>query len=510
MKNVQNITDQSQKAIGAFIKKLREKRLLTQGDLAKRLNTSQSAIARIERGGQNLTAQELMRISDALDHKIVSLSDTVDFKVHGGKKLKGSITTNPSKNGAMGLLCAALLNKGVTTLRGMPRIEEVNRMLEIFSNLGVKTRWLDLHTLEIVPPKTFEKTGLMHKSVASVRSSLMLIPAFVHNLGNFPMLHTGGCKMGERTIAAHKFAFEDLGVNIKSLDGKYEITTKKLKANEIVLYESSDTAAENAIMLASLIEGTTKISFAPPNYQVQEVCFFLQKLGVKIEGIGTTTLQVTGLKEINQNVEYENSEDPIESMMFLSAAITTNSRLVVKRCPIDFLQLEVLKLEKMGQKFLISKSYLAKNGHTKLVDITVLPSKLSAPHDKLHALPYPGLNSDNLPFFVPIATQAQGRTLIHDWMWEDRAIHFTELNKLGASITLVDPHRAFVNGPTLLKGAQVVCPPALRPAMIILIAMLAASGTSVLRNVYSITRGYEDVVDRLNSIGASIEKITSV
>jgi UDP-N-acetylglucosamine 1-carboxyvinyltransferase len=132
---------------------------------------------------------------------------------------------------------------------------------------------------------------------------------------------------------------------------------------------------------------------------------------------------------------------------------------------------------------------------------------LKSAGDKIHAQPYPGINTDNLPFFVPIATQAVGTTLIHDWMWENRAIYFTELNRLGANITLADPHRAYVTGPTKLKAAQIVCPPALRPAMIILIAMLAAEGTSILRNVYSINRGYEEIAKRLNTIGAKVEVI---
>jgi len=500
----------NQKVIGSFIKKLREKRSLTQKELAERLNTSQSAIARIESGGQNLTAGELLKIGDALEHKIVSLSDSVDFKISGGKKLKGTIKTNSSKNGAMGLLCASLLNKGTTILYGIPRIEEVNRMLEILSALGVRYRWLERQTLEIVPPKKFYRNGLIHSSVANVRSSLMLIPATVHNLKNFSLLHTGGCKMGERTIAAHRYALEDFGISMKTQSNKYVVSAGSLKPANIVMYEASDTATENAIMTAALIPGTTKISFAPPNYQVQEVCFFLEKCGVKIEGIGTTNLTIHGVKEINQKIEYYNSEDPIESMMFISAAVTTKSRLRVERCPIDFLSLELAKLKAMGLKYKTSKEYLALNKNTKLVDITVFPSKLKALRDKIHAQPYPGINSDNLPFFVPIATQAEGTTLIHDWMWENRAIYFTELNRLGANITLADPHRVFINGSTKLKPAQVVCPPALRPAMIILIAMLAAPGISILRNVYSINRGYEDVVLRLNSIGASIEKLTEV
>jgi UDP-N-acetylglucosamine 1-carboxyvinyltransferase len=129
---------------------------------------------------------------------------------------------------------------------------------------------------------------------------------------------------------------------------------------------------------------------------------------------------------------------------------------------------------------------------------------LKALEDKIHANPYPGINMDNLPFFVPIATKAKGQTMIHDWSYENRAIYFTELNRLGANITLADPHRVYIQGGTPLKPAQIVCPPALRPAMIILIGMLGASGTSILRNVYMINRGYEEIAYRLNSIGADI------
>lgn len=505
MRNVDN-----QKAIGVFIKKLREKRSLTQDELAKRLKTSQSAIARIESGNQNLTASELLRIGDALDHKIVSLSNSYDFKIVGGRKLSGTIKTNTSKNGAMGLLCASLLNKNKTILKGIPKIEEVNRMIEIFSALGVKTKWVEEQTLEILTPKKFKKDGLMHPSVANMRSSLMLIPALAKNLGNFSMLHSGGCKMGERTIGAHRHVFEAFGIEVKSLKDKYEIKSKLKPAKEIIMYEQSDTGAINAIICASIFPNKTKISFAPPNYQVQEVCYFLQDLGVKIDGVGSTNLIVEGKDNVSKEINYHNSEDPIESMMFISAGVVTKSKLTIERCPIDFLSLELMKLKAMGLKYKISKDYVSYNGRTKLVDITIFPSKLKALKDKIHAGPYPAINSDNLPFFVPIATQAEGTTLIHDWMWENRAIYFTELNKLGANIVLADPHRVFITGQTPLKSAQVVCPPALRPAMIILIAMLGSPGVSILRNVYSINRGYEDVAERLNSIGASIEKITDI
>jgi len=216
---------------------------------------------------------------------------------------------------------------------------------------------------------------------------------------------------------------------------------------------------------------------------------------------------VHGVSEINMDVEHYNSEDPIEAMCWLTAGVMTSSELIVERCPIRFLEVELLKLKYMGLKFDISEQYLAKNSKTELVNITVYADKsqLKAPENKLHPLPYPGLNVDNLPFFAPIATQAVGKTLIHDWMWESRAIHFTELTKLGAQMKLLDPHRVEILGKTPLKGAQVVCPPALRPAVVVMMAMLGAQGESILRNVYSIARGYEDIAERLNTIGAEIE-----
>jgi UDP-N-acetylglucosamine 1-carboxyvinyltransferase len=233
----------------------------------------------------------------------------------------------------------------------------------------------------------------------------------------------------------------------------------------------------------------------------------LESFGVKIEGIGTTTLVVHGKKDIHKNVEHYNSEDPIESMFFISAGIVTKSKLSITRCPIEFLTLELEKLKRMGLIYQVSKRYLAHNNRTTLVDITVHPSQLTAPHDKIHTQPFPGINNDNLPFFVPIACFSEGQTLIHDWTWENRAIYFTELNRLGADIKLLDPHRALITGVKKLKGAQIVSPPALRPTAIILIAMLSAEGESYLRNVYSIKRGYADIAERLNSIGADIEVI---
>ncbi len=437
-------------------------------------------------------------------HKTSTDTKTDDFEINGGRKLSGSIKTNTSKNGALGLFCASLLNKQTTTLHGIPRIEEISRIIEIFESIGVKIEWTAHNSVQITPPKKFQLSKINKDSSGRIRSILMMIGALIHFEKDFKIPHAGGCKMGQRTIAAHRYGLEALGVIIDTKESYYEVTHKTLKPSDVVLYEASDTATENLLIASALIPGITTLRFTPPNYQVQEVCFFLQKCGVKIEGVGTSTLVVHGIKEINTPIEYHNSEDPTESMMFIAVAIVTKSQLIITRCPIDFLSLELLKLEKMGLKYKKSKIYLAENGNTRLCDITIYPSKLTAPHDKIHASAYPGINSDNLPFFVPIATVAHGTTLIHDWMWENRAIYFTELNKLGTNIVLADQHRVLVTGPSEMKGNQVICPPALRPATIVLVAMLGAKGKSILRNVYSIKRGYENIAERLNSIGADI------
>ena len=496
-----------QEKIGYFIKELREHRGMTQEAFAKALGTSQSSIPRMEKGEQNFTTELLLKISNVLNHQIVSINDSIDFEVNGGKKLHGTIKTNFSKNGSVGLLCASLVNSGVTTLHGIARIEEVYRVIEILESIGVTIKWLGHNSLSITPPKKFNLENINIESAIKTRSVVMLIGPLIHKLLSFSIPHAHGCNLGKRTIAAHIYALEKLGVKIKTTAMNYEVSASKLKPAEIVMYESGDTACENVLNAASLINGKTVINFASANYMVQEICFFLEALGVKIEGIGTSSLTMHGVKEINKTIEYWNREDPIESMMFISAGIITDSKLTITRAPIDFLSLELEKLKRMNLKYKTSKTYYSYNGRTKLVDIEIFPSKLRALNDKLHSNPYPGINIDNLPFFVPIAIRAKGTTMIHDWVYENRAIYLTELNRLGADITLADPHRLYITGGTPLKAAQIVCPPALRPSMVILISMLGASGTSILRNVYMINRGYEEIAERLNSIGADIKII---
>lgn len=500
--------------IGQLIYQIRQEKGLTQAEFAKRLQTSQSAVNRIEHGHQNLSMDMLGRISDVLNKQIISLNtNSVSLRIEGGHKLKGEITVKTSKNAAVGLICASLLNKGTTRLKSVARIEEVNRLIEVLESIGVKVRWLKGNDLEIKPPAKLRLEDIDSNAARKTRSVIMFVGALVHDYKDFKIPYAGGCELGKRTVLPHIYGLEEFGTSIIAKSGYYHVTSNlKLPKRNVVLYESGDTTTENILMAAAGFEGETVIKMASANYAIQDMCFFLQKLGVKIEGIGSTTLKVRGTKKLKKNITYAPSEDPVEAMTFISAAITTDSSITVKRAPIEFLELELLKLEKMGLRYDINESYKAENGKTDLVDLTIHEHNgaLKAPEEKLYGRPFPGLNIDNLPYFVPIAAIAKGRTLIHDWVYEDRALMYTEMKKIGVDIELADPHRAFINGPTRWRAADLVCPSGIRPAVMILIGMLAADGTSILRNVYTINRGYEDLAERLNSLGAHIAVVHEV
>jgi UDP-N-acetylglucosamine 1-carboxyvinyltransferase len=501
--------------IGTLIQESRQHRGFTQAQLAEALGTSQSAINRIEKGGQNISLEMIARISDVLSHDIMTLNHTgkLNFRVHGGKKLSGSITVKTSKNAAVALLCASLLNKGKTVLRHVARIEEVNRIIEVLLSVGVKVRWLnDEGDLEIIPPRRLQMENMDIDAAKRTRTIIMFLGPLLHQFNDFRLPFAGGCNLGKRTVEPHMIGLRNFGLDVEATTDYYQaVVTKKNVEKAIVLTERGDTVTENVIMAAALYtKGPVVIRNASANYAIQDLCFFLEKLGVKIDGIGTTTLRITGVHSIDENIEYYPSEDPIEAMSFIAAGVITRSEITVKRAPIEFVEIELAILSEMGLKYELSDEYLADNGRTRLADITLKPSVLSASEDKLHALPFPGVNMDNLPFMGLIATNAAGRTLIHDWSYENRAIYFTELSKLNAQVELLDPHRVYVTGPTKWKPAEIVAPPALRPSVVILLAMLAAPGESVLRDVYSINRGYEDFANRLNGLGANIETIREI
>lgn len=504
--------------IGTLIRDARRHKGLTQSELAELLGTSQSAVARIEQGKQNLSLEMVARIGEKLDSQFVALgsSGPQHLRIVGGHKLSGSIPVKTSKNAAVGLLCASLLNKGRTVLRSLARIEEVNRIIEVLTSVGVRVRWLpESNDLEIVPPARLDLDSIDLDAARRTRTIIMFLGPLLHDYDTFHLPYAGGCDLGTRTVEPHLSALRAFGLDVTATHGYYEAKVNPVNGGhptrQIVLTERGDTVTENVLFGAARYPGRTVIRNASPNYMVQDVCFYLQKLGVGIDGIGTTTLTVTGAADIDVDVDYAPSEDPIEAMSLIAAAVVTQSSITIERAPIEFLEIELATLSGMGLRYDISPEYTAHNGHTRLVDLTIHPGPLRAPIDKIAPMAFPGLNIDNLPFFALIGAMAEGTTMIHDWVYENRAIYLTELNKLGAQVQLLDPHRLMVTGATpRWRAAEVMCPPALRPGVVILLAMLAAPGTSVLRNVYVINRGYEELAERLNALGATIETFRDI
>ena len=519
-----------QQEIGDVVAHLRAEKGMTQSELAKALGSSQPTINRIESGNQNVSLDMVKKLSSALGSPILSVNTSVSQSlfIEGGKELSGEITINTSKNAAVGLLCASLLNSGKTTLRHLARIEEVFRIIEVLESIGVKCRWINRRRdLEIMPPRELKIQNLDISAARKTRSIIMLLGPLLHKFQRFSLPYAGGCSLGVRTVEPHLRALQNFGLSVDAVSksGFYRATVKKMRTEtslrtsrnsrqaapvRIVLTERGDTVTENILMAAALYPGTTTVVGASPNYMVQDLCFYLQALGVKISGIGTTTLTITGKRHINENIEYYPSEDPIEAMSFIAAALTTHSEITIRRAPIEFLEIELEVLKSMNAEFKLSREYPAANGHTRLVDLTIKKSDLVAPLDKIHPMPFPGLNIDNLPFFSVIAATARGRTLIHDWVFENRAVYTTDLTKLNAKVELLDAHRVYVEGPTNWRPAELVAPPALRPAVVLLIAMLAAPGPSILRNTYPIDRGYQDFAARLRHLGADIAPLTGI
>ncbi|MBQ3430240.1 UDP-N-acetylglucosamine 1-carboxyvinyltransferase [Candidatus Saccharibacteria bacterium] len=508
--------------IGERVEELRLSRGWTQNELAEKIGTSQSAIFRIENGKQNISFEIIERLEEVFGEPIISVNDTGEqsYVVYGGRELKGEITVNTSKNAAVALLCASLLNEGKTTLKGLAKIEEVYRIIEVLESIGVKINWTnDEKDLEIISPNELKLEEIDLEAARKTRSILMLMGPLLHKYTEFSLPYAGGCSLGTRTITPHLKALETFGLDVDATrrsgfylarvrkNGEGASGAEKFPKKKIVLIERGDTVTENAMMAAAKYPGETEIVGASSNYMVQDLTFFLEKLGVKIEGAGTTNLKIRGISRIKKDVEYCPSEDPIEAMSLISAGIVTKSEIIVRRAPIEFLEVELEVLKSMGAKIERGEEYFSRNGRTRLVDLKIKKAKLKAPADKIHPMPFPGLNIDNLPFFSVIAATAEGRTLIHDWVFENRAVYTTELANLNAKVELLDAHRVYVEGPTNFRAAEMMAPPALRPAVVILLAMLAAPGKSILRNVYMIKRGYQDFAERLKTLGAKIEAI---
>lgn len=506
------MNEQATADFGLLVRHARFEKGWSQEQLAAEMGTTIVTIQNIEESSTSPSWRMVQRMEAIFDRSFVLLErgskpKLTHLRVHGGHPLSGSVDVNSSKNAGVALLCASLINRGTTTLRKLARIEEVNRIVELLASIGVECRWLNSNDLQIRRPAVLDLASMDTEAARRTRSVIMLLGPLLDESTSYSLPYAGGCDLGTRTVEPHMQALREFGLQVEAHAGSYEVQGPEpdVRNRSFVLTERGDTVTENAIMAAAHREGTTTIRNASSNYMVQDLCFYLQELGVEVTGIGSTTLTIRGRSRVDVDVEYWPSEDPIEAMSLLTAGIVTNSEVTIRRVPIEFMEIELSTLEHMGFEYRKSAEYTARNGRTRLVDITTLPSSLRAAADKIHPMPFPGLNIDNLPFFAVVAACAQGSTLIHDWVYENRAIYLTELNRLGAGVRLLDPHRIDVTGPTRWRSAEIGCPPALRPAACLLLAMLAAKGTSELRNIYVIERGYEDLAERLNRIGAAIE-----
>src|SRR4051795_6960795 len=300
--------------IGKLIRDARQHRGWTQSQLAEALNTSQSAVNRIERGNQNISLEMIARIGEALDSEIVSLgyAGPMHLRVVGGRRLSGAIDVKTSKNACVALLCATLLNSGRTTLRRVARIEEVYRILEVLNSIGVRTRWInDGNDLEIVPPAALELDSMDMEAARRTRSVIMFLGPLMHRTDRFRIPYAGGCDLGTRTVQPHMTALRRFGLEVTATSGMYhaEVDRSVSPQRPIVLTERGDTVTENALLAAARHDGVTVIRNASSNYMVQDLCFFLDELGVKVEGVGPTTLTVHGVTHIDRDVDYAPSED---------------------------------------------------------------------------------------------------------------------------------------------------------------------------------------------------------
>lgn len=428
------------------------------------------------------------------------------FVIKGNQRLSGTIDVRAAKNSAVALLAASLMVRGRVRLSDIPRTVEIERMLEMFKSIGVAFAWEGKNVVLVDTATTLHLARIDKDFCEKSRASVLLFGALAAREKSYKVYKSGGCKLGDRSIRPHVYALNKFGIQIISTPRFYEVQNSPLHSAHVTMYEAGDTTTENTIMAAVLAQGVTTITFASANYMVQDLCYFLVKVGAKIRGIGTTTLTITGVKKLRSDMTYPVMPDPIEAMAWIALGITTHSPLTIANCPLSFLELELEKLRLMGQVFRVIGERFSANKKFFIGDIVLTPSRLVALPDKIHPQPFPGLNIDNLPLFAPILTQARGRTLLHDWVYENRAIYLMDLQKLGAKVMLLDPHRLFVEGPTALQANEIMCPPAIRPAVAILIAMLQAKGVSILRNAYPIERAHEDIEERLLAIGAHIEK----
>lgn len=415
------------------------------------------------------------------------------FEIEGGKRLKGEISVSGSKNATTPILAATLLTKETCVLSNLPLIEDVFRMLEILESMGAVIEWRGKRTVAITA-RDIDPSKMNVSKVKQIRSSILLFGSLSARFDAFALSHPGGCVIGARPVGTHFDALRKLGVKIVSKGKEYRVDAQARHADTVVLREMSVTATENAMMLAAGIPGKTIIKIAASEPHVEDLGRFLMAMGAKIEGLGTHTITITGTKKL-RGAKHAIIPDANEAATFLILGVATGSPITVKNAREEHLDLVLEKLREFGAEFEVKKNAIA-----------VIPAKKLRAVAKVDTRTYPGIPTDVQAPFGVLATQAVGETLVHDSLFEGRFNYVSELGKMGAEATVLNPHQVIVHGKTVLHGT-VIRSYDLRAGAALIIAALSAKGKTVIEDIYQVDRGYERIEERLAKIGARIKRV---
>ena len=415
------------------------------------------------------------------------------FLIEGGKPLKGEVKISGYKNSAGAILAAALLSDEPSIIDNLPLCSDILNQIEILKEMGVKIEWLREKKIKISPeflnPEKIP-TDLFEK----MRVSVLLVGPLLTRFKKFKIPHPGGDKIGLRPIFTHLESLKDFGIKIKEKGGFYYFKAPtEIKGKKVVLKEFSVTATENIMMLAAKAKGKTKIEIAACEPQIQDLGKFLEKMGLKIKGVGTHTIEIEGGNKLS-GAEFSISPDILEIGTFLIAFAITGGQGVIKNVNPEHLSFFLEKMKEVGVNFEVRKN-----------EILVKKSKILHAA-KLQILPYPGFPTDLQPETSVLFTQAEGKSLIHDPLYENRFNHLYELRKMGADIEITDPHRALIFGKTKLIGSKIDAPD-IRAGAAMILAGLIAKGQTKIENVYQIDRGYEKLDEKLKKLGAEIRRV---
>lgn len=423
------------------------------------------------------------------------------FVVEGGTAISGEITPSGNKNEALPVLATALLTQEPMVFRNVPAIQDIHTMLELLESLGVQVTHLGEHTVKLHAQSLVANTPSFYQA-SLIRGSFLLAGAMLARHGSVNLPGPGGDVIGVRPIHTHLLALKKLGAEIElSEEGNYQLFTKGLQGAEIHLDEASVTATENTILAAVTANGVTTLHNAACEPHVQGLCHCLNAMGAKIQGIGSNVLVIEGVSQLHGG-EYSIQSDHIEVGSFIGLAIVTQGELLIRNAGTDHLRMTCMMYEKLGVETHIQGNDLWVPQKQTLQ----IASDPFSGIPKIDDAPWPGFPSDMLSIMTVVATQCSGTVLIFEKMFESRLFWVDKLISMGAKIILCDPHRAVVTGPARLLGATLVSPD-IRAGMSLLIAALGAKGRSTIQNIHQIDRGYERIDERLNALGAQIQRI---